>query len=38
VTKLINVNLNILVVYDVDQSLKTQLKEALQLGITYTLF
>jgi hypothetical protein len=38
VTKLINVNLNILVVYDVDQSIKTQLKEALQLGITYTLF
>ncbi len=38
VTKLINVNLNILLVYDVDQIAKTQLKEALQLGITYTLF
>lgn len=38
VTKLINVNLNILLVYDVDQTVKTQLKEALQLGITYTLF
>lgn len=38
VTKLINVNLNILLIYDVDQIAKTQLKEALQLGITYTIF
>lgn len=38
VTKLINVNLNILVVYDADQTLKTQVKEALQIGITYNLF
>ena len=38
VTKLINVNLNILVVYDADQTLKTQIKEALQIGITYSLF
>lgn len=38
VTKIINVNLNILLVYDVDQIAKTQLKEALQIGITYTLF
>lgn len=33
-----NVNLNIQVIYEKQQSLKTQLKEALQLGITYTLF
>ena len=38
VTKLINVNLNVLVVYDADQTLKTQIKEALQIGITYSLF
>ena len=38
VTKLINVNLNILLIYDTDQIAKTQLKEALQIGITYTLF
>lgn len=38
VTKLINVNLNILLIYDVDQTIKTQLKEALQIGITYTIF
>lgn len=38
VTKLINVNLNVLLIYDVDQVAKTQLKEALQIGITYTLF
>lgn len=34
----INVNLNVLAVYEKSQSPKTQLKEALQLGITYTLF
>jgi len=33
-----NVNLSVLVVYDKTQSLKTQIKEALQLGITYNLF
>ena len=33
-----NVNFNVLLVYDVDQTLKTQLKEALQLGISYTIF
>jgi hypothetical protein len=33
-----NVNFNLLLVYDVDQSLKTQIKEALQLGISYRLF
>jgi hypothetical protein len=38
VTKLINVNLNVLLVYDADQTLKTQVKEALQIGITYSLF
>ncbi|PID59609.1 MAG: hypothetical protein CR986_04910 [Ignavibacteriae bacterium] len=38
ITKLINVNLNILLIYDVDQTKKTQLKEGLQIGITYTLF
>ena len=33
-----NVNFNLLLIYDVDESLKTQVKEALQLGISYTLF
>jgi hypothetical protein len=33
-----NVNFNLLLIYDVDETLKTQLKEALQLGISYTLF
>ncbi len=35
---LFNMNVNVLVIYDADQTLKTQIKEALQLGITYTLF
>ena len=34
----VSVNLNVLVIYDVNESLKTQIKEALQLGISYTLF
>lgn len=38
ITKVINVNLNILLIYDQKQSYKTQIKEALQLGISYTLF
>lgn len=38
ITKLVNVNLNVLLIYDVDQIAKTQLKEALQIGITYALF
>jgi hypothetical protein len=38
VTKLVNVNFNVLLIYDTDQIAKTQLKEALQIGITYTLF
>jgi len=33
----LNVNLAVLLIYQKDQSLKTQVKEALQLGITYTL-
>ncbi len=33
-----NVNLNVLLIYDVDETLRTQLKEALQLGISYSLF
>jgi len=33
-----NVNINVLLIYDVDETLRTQLKEALQLGISYTLF
>jgi len=38
INKYFNVNLNILVIYQKDQSLKTQMKQTLQLGITYTLF
>lgn len=38
VTKLINVNLNLLLIYDLDQIARTQVKEALQIGITYNLF
>lgn len=38
VNKIVNVNLNVLLIYDVDETAKTQLKEALQLGIQYTLF
>lgn len=34
----INVNLNVLTIYEKSQSPKTQLKESLQLGITYNLF
>ncbi len=34
----INVNFGVLVIYDVNETLKTQVKEALQLGISYTLF
>ncbi len=33
-----NVNINVLLIYDVDETLRTQLKEALQLGVSYTLF
>jgi hypothetical protein len=38
ISEIFNVNLNVVVVYDADQTLKTQIKEALQIGITYTLF
>jgi hypothetical protein len=38
ITKYINVNLNILLVYEKAQSPKTQLKEGLQLGFNYSLF
>ena len=34
----VNVNLNVLVIYEKTQSVKTQVKEALQLGLTYNLF
>ena len=34
----VNVNFNFLLIYEKDQSLKRQIKEALQLGISYTLF
>jgi hypothetical protein len=33
-----NVNFNLLLIYDVDETLKTQLKEALQLGVSFNLF
>ena len=33
-----NVNFNVLLIYDESQSIKRQLKQALQVGITYTLF
>lgn len=36
ISKYINVNLNVLMIYEKAQSPKTQLKQALQLGITYT--
>ncbi len=38
ITKYVNVNFNVLAVYDVDQISKTQIKEALQIGLTYVLF
>lgn len=34
----VNVNFNFLLIYEEDQSLKRQIKEALQLGISYRLF
>lgn len=36
ISKYINVNFNVLMIYEKAQSPKTQLKQALQLGITYT--
>lgn len=37
INKYFNVNLNILVIYQKDQTVKTQMKQALQLGVTYSL-
>ena len=38
VTKYINVNLAVSLVHEISQTRKTQFKEALQIGIVYTLF
>ena len=38
VNNFINVNFAFLMVYQQDQSTKVQIKEALQLGIVYTIF
>ncbi len=38
INKYLNVNFNVLVLYEKDQSPKTQAKEALQVGVTYNLF
>ncbi len=38
INKYLNVNLNVLIIYEKKQSLRTQIKESLQLGITYNLF
>ncbi len=38
VNNYLNVNLNVIVVYDADETLKTQLKQALQIGVTFNLF
>jgi hypothetical protein len=38
INKFFNVNLNVLVIYQKDQSTKTQMKQSLQMGVTYTLF
>lgn len=38
ISKYFNVNFNVLLIYEKKQSPKTQLKEALQFGITYTIF
>ncbi len=37
-SEIFNVNFNFQLLYDTDQTLKTQIKEALQIGLTYTLF
>ena len=33
-----NVNFNLLLIHDIDETRKTQIKEALQLGVSFTLF
>ena len=38
INKYVNVNLNVLVVHDIDQTRRTQIKEALQIGLTYVIF
>jgi len=38
INSFLNVNLNILMIYERAQSPKTQLKEALQIGLTYNVF
>ena len=38
ISKLLNVNFNLLVIYEKQQSLRTQVKEGLQVGIAYNLF
>ncbi len=38
ISEIFNMNLNFQLLYDTDQTLKTQIKEALQIGVTYTLF
>jgi len=38
VNNFLNVNFTLLLIYEKQQSVKTQLKESLQLGFTYTLF
>ncbi len=37
VNDFVNVNFNVLIIYEKNQSLRTQIKEALQLGFTYTI-
>ena len=38
INKYFNVNLNVLILYERKMSLRTQIKEALQLGVAYNLF
>lgn len=37
INKYFNTNLNVLLIYEKSQSLKTQIKEALQFSVTYTI-
>lgn len=37
INKYFNTNLNVLLIYEKSQSLRTQIKEALQFGVTYTI-
>ena len=38
INEYVNVNFNVILIYDESQSLKRQLKQALQIGISYSLF